>query len=329
MNRMKCVSSILLSGVLSLALVGCSTGNQEQSQTVNTADTTESVVSGVSGVSEQADAWNDYLKNNESEGKILPYFIIYETDNKDSYYTNTYNYDIWVDLNDANESTGIDFAILNKDGSAIVRSENWRDTGYQSTVEYFGSYVHVIGNFGIVASDTITKNNRYSDYKSVWDKNNEFELRYKADNSGRSLGYRSYHGYFIKDTLYKIADSKLEDTDGGKQISGKIEMKNKKKNDSGGLKEAFDKANGSNENACTVIVALYDKDNNFINCKVCALELYEGKAEFVINNLSSNVDSYKFFVYAYDSVWVTGVSVDDWNPDANTIVDNQEYMTTF
>ena len=31
MNRMKCVSSILLSGVLSLTLVGCNTDNQEQS----------------------------------------------------------------------------------------------------------------------------------------------------------------------------------------------------------------------------------------------------------------------------------------------------------
>ena len=57
---------------------------------------------------------------------------------------------------------------------------------------------------------------------------------------------------------------------------------------------------------------------------VCALELYEGKAEFIINNLSSNVDSYKFFVYAYDSVWATGVSADDWNPDANTIVEQKD-----
>lgn len=325
MNRMKCVSSILLSGVLSLTLVGCSTGNQEQSQTVNTADTTESVVS---GVSEQADAWNEYLKNSETEGMELPYFVVYETDNKDSYYTNTYNYDIWVDLNDASENTTIDFAILNKDGSALVKSSQG-EVGF--TVNYFGSYAHVVGSFGITTSDTITKNNRYSDYKSVWDKNNEFELRFKVDNAYRSS---SYYGYFVKDTLYKIDDSKLEDTDGGKQVSGKIEMMNKKKNSSGGtdidgLREAFDKANGSSENACTVIVALYDKDNNFINCKVCALELYEGKAEFIISNLSSNVDSYKFFVYAYDSVWVTGVSVDDWDPDANTIVDNQKDMTNF
>ena len=69
MNRMKCVSSILLSGVLSLALVGCNTGNQEQSQTVNTADTTESVVS---GVSEQADNSVDeaYIKSMFTDEQI-------------------------------------------------------------------------------------------------------------------------------------------------------------------------------------------------------------------------------------------------------------------
>ena len=314
MSRINSIISMLLIGVVSLALVGCSTGNQEQSQMVNTADTTESVVS---GVSEQADAWNEYLKNSETEGKELPYFLIYETDNKDNYYTNTYNYDIWVDLNDANENTTIDFAILNKDGSALVKSSQG-EVGF--TVNYFGTYAHVVGSFGITTSDTITKNDRYSDYKSVWDKNNEFELRYKVDNTYRSS---SYYGHFVKDTLYKIDDSKLEDNDGGKQISGKIEMKNKKKNSSQGML-TDDNTNDNYKNACTVIVALYDKDNNFINCKVCALELYEGKAEFIINNLSDNVDSYKFFVYAQDSAWVTGVSVDDWNPDANTIVEQKD-----
>ena len=69
MNRMKCVSSILLSGVLSLALVGCSTGNQEQSQTVNTADTMESVVS---RVSEQVDNSVDeaYIKSMFTDEQI-------------------------------------------------------------------------------------------------------------------------------------------------------------------------------------------------------------------------------------------------------------------
>lgn len=68
-KQMKCILSMLLTGVLLLTLVGCNTGNQEQSQTVNTADTTESVVS---GVSKQADNSVDeaYIKSMFTDEQI-------------------------------------------------------------------------------------------------------------------------------------------------------------------------------------------------------------------------------------------------------------------